>query len=454
MIVRRNYLLTAVVTFLGLTLQAVYTADNTAHAADDFSKLGTTLTPMGAEKAGNSTGTIPVWDGGLDKPIAGFNPAKGYADPFASEKPILTITAANMEQHKDKLAPGQMELMKRYPTFKMNVYPSHRTAAYRSDVYKHAKDEAASIKLAEGGNGLLNLKKSTVPFPLPTEGVHVIWNHLMRDLGGSISRESADFPVQSNGTYTMGKRKETIAAATYITDAEPNRNFYYMGVTTAPANSAGEVILVHEPLNQVAEPRLAWQYNPGQRRIIRAPELGYDSPGTGADGLRTNDDFNGYNGAPDRYTWKLVGKKEMYVAYNNYKLTSKDLKYSQILGQSHVNQDLVRYEPHRVWVVEANLKPGSRHIYSKRVFYIDEDSWTILHADQYDSRGGLWRVREVYGVQFYNAPAFAQAGEVIYDLQSRRYLVNALNNEEKPIEFGKKFTLADFSTSALRRMGR
>ncbi|HEY1057551.1 MAG TPA: DUF1329 domain-containing protein [Limnobacter sp.] len=433
----------------------VASACTTAFAQSaDYSKLGTTLTPMGAEKAGNASGTIPAWDGGLSKPPAGFDANKGYLDPFANEKPLFTITAANMEQYKDKLAPGQMELMKRFPTYKMVVYPSHRTAAYRADIYKYAKEEAGSIKLAEGGNGILNLKKSNVPFPIPTEGVQVIWNHIMRDLGGSIHRISADFPVQTNGSYTLGKREETIAFASYMNDPEPNRIFYYMNKTLAPANAAGEVALVHEPLNQVQEPRLAWQYNPGQRRVIRAPELAYDSPGIGADGLRTNDDFNAFNGAPDRYNWKLIGKKEMFVAYNNYKLTSKDLKYSQILGQSHVNQDLVRYEPHRVWVVEGTLKPGARHIYSKRVFYIDEDSWTILHGDQYDSRGGLWRVREVFGVQLYNAPTFAQAGEVIYDLQARRYLVNALTNEEKPVEFGTKYSVADFSTAALRRVGR
>jgi len=420
----------------------------------DYSKLGTTLTPMGAEKAGNAAGTIPAWDGGLSKPIAGFDPNKGYADPYAADKPIVTITAANMEQYKDKLAPGQMEMLKRYPNYKITVYPTRRSAAYRADIYKFAKEEAPNIKLAAGGNGIVNLKKSNVPFPIPTEGVQVIWNHIMRDLGGSITRVSADFPVQTNGTYTLGKREESISFASYMTDAEPNRIFYYMNKTLAPANAAGEVALVHEPLDQVAEPRLAWQYNPGQRRVIRAPELAYDSPGIGADGLRTNDDFNGYNGSPDRYTWKLVGKKEMYVGYNNYKLTSKDLKYSQILGTNHINQDLVRYELHRVWVVEGTLKPGARHIYSKRVFYIDEDSWTILHGDQYDARGGLWRVREVFGVQLYDAPTFAQAGEVIYDLQARRYLVNALTNEEKPVEFGKKYSVADFSTAALRRMGR
>ncbi|WP_370263245.1 DUF1329 domain-containing protein [Limnobacter sp.] len=427
---------------------------STPALANDFSKLGTTLTPIGAEKAGNAAGTIPEWKGGISKPPAGFDPNKGYLDPFASDKPIVTITAANMEQHKDKLAPGQMEMLKRYPTYKMNVYPTHRTAAYRPDVYKFAKEEAPGIKLAEGGNGILNLKKSNVPFPIPTEGVQVIWNHIMRDLGGSITRHSADFPVQTNGSFTVGKRTETISFAAYMDDPEPNRIFYYMNQTTAPANAAGEVALVHEPLDQVKEPRLAWQYNPGQRRVIRAPELAYDSPGIGADGLRTNDDFNGFNGSPDRYNWKLVGKKEMYVAYNNYKLTSKDLKYSDIIKTNHVNQDLVRYELHRVWVVEATLKPGARHIYSKRVFFIDEDSWSVLHADQYDARGGLWRVREVFGVQLYDAPTFGPAGEVMYDLQARRYLVNALTNEEKPMEFGKKYTTADFSTAALRRMGR
>ena len=420
----------------------------------DVSKLGTTLTPMGAEKAGNASGTIPAWAGGISKPIAGFNPNKGYADPFSGDKPTLTITAANMEQHKDKLAAGQMEMMRRYPSFKMVVYPTQRSAAYRPEVYAATKAEAVTTQLAEGGNGILNLKKSNVPFPIPNEGVQVVWNHLMRDLGGSISRVSADFPVQTNGSYTLGKREEIIAFSSFMADAEPNRIFYYLNKTLAPANAAGEVSLIHEPLNQVQEPRLAWQYNPGQRRVIRAPELAYDSPGIGADGLRTNDDFNGFNGSPDRYNWKLVGKKEMYVAYNNYKLSSKDLKYVQILGPSHVNQDLVRYELHRVWVVEGTLKAGARHIYSKRVFYVDEDSWTILHADQYDARGGSWRVREVYGIQMYDAPTFAQAGEVMYDLQARRYLVNALTNEEKPTEFGKKYSVSDFSTSALRRMGR
>lgn len=423
--------------------------------AADLSELGKSLTPVGAERKGNAAGTIPEWTGGLTKPPAGFNgEASGYINPFADEKPLFTITAANMEQYKANMTPGQIEMMKRYPTYKMHVYPTHRTAGYNQSVYDHAKAEAPNVKLVENGNGVSGIKKSNIPFPVPKSGVEVIWNHNFRDLGGSFTRYSADFPVQTDGSFTAGKRIETVSMASYMDNPEENRILYFMNQITAPANSAGEVALVHEPINQVEEPRLAWQYNPGQRRVIRAPELAYDSPGIGADGLRTNDDLNGFNGSPDRYDWKLIGKKEMYVPYNNYKMADQKIKYSNIVQKNHINPDMVRYELHRVWVVEANLKQGKRHIYAKRVFYIDEDSWGILHGDQYDSRGQLWRVREVYGTQAYQAPAFVSSGEVLYDLQARRYLVGGLTNEEKFAEFGKKYSPSDFSTAALRRMGR
>lgn len=425
----------------------------TAHAAD-FSRLGQDLTPLGAEKAGNAAGTIPAWTGGIAKAPANYKEEDGYLDPFAGEQPLFEINKSNMSKYADNLAPGQMELMKRYPTFKMRVFPSHRTAAYKPETYAAVKAEAAQIKLAEGGNGVLNINKSTTPFPIPNQGIEIIWNHLFRDLGGTVTRYSADFPVQPDGTFTLGKRIETIAFASAMKDAEPNRLLYFKNQILAPANSAGEVALVHEPINQVEETRKAWIYNPGQRRVIRAPELAYDSPGIGADGLRTNDDLNGFNGAPDRYDWKLIGKKEMYIPYNNYQLGLKSLKYNQIIQKNHINPDVLRYELHRVWVVEANLKPGKSHIYKKRVFYFDEDSWAIVHSDKYDGRGELWRVREIFGVQAYIAPTFGGAGEVLYDLNARRYLVNGLSNEEPPIEFGQPMSKSDFTTAALRRMGR
>lgn len=419
--------------------------------AQELERLGKDLTPMGAEKAGNKDGSIPAWSGGLASRPAGIDAQAVYADPFAGDKPLYTITAANLAQYQDKLAPGQIEMLKRFPSYKMVVYPSHRTAAIPQREYDFIKAEAGKASLAEGGNGMVNVKNSTVPFPMPKSGEEVIWNHVGRYRGGSIMRYSSLFPVQVNGAFTPVVRIESIALAKMVKNAEPNRLFYYLQRDTAPSSQAGTALLVHETVDQAKEPRLVWTYNPGSRRVMRAPEVTYDSPGPGVDGLATMDDYDGFNGALDRFDWKLVGKKEMVISYNNYRLVGKDVKVSDIVKPSHMNQDLVRYELHRVWVVEATLKPSKRHVYAKRVVYVDEDSWQIAQADMYDGRGELWRVHEMHSMQYYDAPAIGLVSDVQYDLQARRYLVSGLMSAAKPVKFDVKFDASDFSTDALRR---
>lgn len=420
---------------------------------EEAGRLSTTLTPLGAERAANKDASIPAWDGGITAPPAGFNRSKGYLNPFASEKPLYTITGANAEQYKDRLAAGQIEMLKRFPTFKMNVYPSHRSAAYPKSIYELAKTEGMKTKLAEGGNGVLNMDKGTVPFPIPKSGIEVQWNHQARYYGGTWTRYNAEFPVQSNGSFTPVTRDETFAAPWAMEKSDPNRLYYYLSRLTGPSNVAGDGILVHEPVDQVKEPRLAWVYNPGTRRVLRAPQVAYDAPGNGADGLRTIDDYLGFSGAPDRFDWKLVGKKEMLISYNNFALSDKSLKYSSIIQPNHMNPDLVRYEPHRVWVVEATVKAGQRHIYAKRTFYVDEDSWSIAHVDQYDGRGELWRVRDVHLMPFYDQSMTWGIAEVLYDLQARRYLASGMMNEEKPMKFGEKLSLNFFAPESMRRQG-
>ena len=222
---------------------------------------------------------------------------------------------------------------------------------------------------------------------------------------------------------------------------------------TSPARLAGTALLVHETMDQVKEPRKAWTYNTGQRRVRLAPNIAYDAPGTASDGLRTTDDFDMFNGAPDRYNWELKGKQEMYVAYNNYKLHSDTVTIKDILQPGHINPDLTRFEKHRVWVVEANLKPEYRHIYQKRVFYIDEDSWQIQVADMYDSRGELYRVAIAHGVNYYEVPTQWSTLEVYHDLNSRRYLAMGLDNETKMYDFSSPLNDGKFTPQALRRVG-
>ncbi|HET9651711.1 MAG TPA: DUF1329 domain-containing protein, partial [Usitatibacter sp.] len=378
--------------------------------AADLAKLGTTLTPMGAEKAGNASGTIPAWDGGVTKPAAGYQPGGHYPDPFADEKPSFTITGQNVEQYKANLSEGQVAMLKKYPDWKMNVYPTHRTASFPACHYNETKECAAKAKLAPGGNGVVGCTGG-IPFPIPKDGNEAIWNSLLRYRGDTFGMDWSQAAVTRTGDYVLVKFEYEYDfsygnCSKPAAQREPNKILNYVQNTTAPARLAGYILLVHETVDQAKEPRSAWTYNPGQRRVRLAPNVAYDNPGTAADGLRTNDDFGMYNGATDRYDWKLVGKKELYVPYNSYKLDDPKVKYGDILKAGHINPDFARYELHRVWVVEATLKKGMSHIYSKRVFYLDEDSWAVLVTDKYDGRGELWRTAEQHNENWYNVPMF------------------------------------------------
>jgi len=428
-----------------------------AVSADEAAKLGASLTPMGAEKAGNAAGTIPAW-APMAKTI-GTVDSKGFlSDPYASEKPLFIITAQNVEQYKDKLAPGQYAMFKRYPeTFKMPVYPSHRGATVPDDVFAAIKENATRTNLVSGGNGLENFK-TAVPFPIPKSGVEVIWNHITRYRGGSVTRLVTQATPQANGSYSLVYFQDQFVFRDKMKDYDPanpgNILFYFKQKVTAPARLAGGVLLVHETLDQVKEPRSAWVYNAGQRRVRRAPQVSYDGPGTAADGLRTSDNLDMYNGAPDRYDWKLEGKQEMYIASDSYKLDSPQLKYADIIKAGHINQDLARYELRRVWHVVATLKEGQRHIYAKRDFYIDEDTWQAAVIDHYDGRGQLWRVAEAHAENYYDKQVPWYALETLYDLQSGRYLALGMKNEEKQAyDFGFTATTSDFTPAALRQDG-
>ncbi|MER0630274.1 DUF1329 domain-containing protein [Pseudomonas aeruginosa] len=430
-----------------------------AVSADEAAKLGTSLTPVGAERAGNADGSIPEWTGGLPQ-NTGTVDAKGFlSDPFASEKPLFTITAANAGQYKDKLTPGQQAMFKRYPdSYRLPVYPSHRSASLPPAVYAATKANAITSKLVENGNGLEGFNQVANPFPIPKSGIEVIWNHITRYRGGSVRRLVIQATPQPNGSYSPVNFQDEFTFRDNLKDYDASKPsnvlFYYKQRVTAPSRLAGNVLLVHETLDQVKEPRLAWLYNAGQRRVRRAPQVSYDGPGTASDGLRTSDNLDMYNGAPDRYDWKLVGKQELYIPYNSYKLDSPSLKYADIIKAGHINQDLTRYELHRVWHVVATLKPGERHIYAKRDFYIDEDTWQAAAVDHYDGRGTLWRVAEAHAQHYYNKQVPWYTAETLYDLLSGRYLVFGLKNEEaNSYDFGRAASSADYTPAALRQAG-
>ncbi|GGP38428.1 DUF1329 domain-containing protein [Shewanella saliphila] len=425
----------------------------------DADKLGTSLTPLGAEKAANADGSIPAWDGGITEPVAGYTKGMHHPDPFPEDKVLFTITNANKAQYAEFLTPGQNKLFELYPdSYKMNVYQTRRSASVPQYVYDATKSNALNADLVSQGNGITGATIGT-PFPIPASGLEVIWNHILRYRGVDVETYRSQAAPTSGGSYTLVENAEEIRfeytrpEITLDKLKETNTLFYFKQVVTQPARLAGTALLVKETMDQEALPRQAWTYNTGQRRVRKAPNVAFDTPGTVSDGLRTTDDFDMFNGSPSRYNWELVGKKEVYIPYNDYKLHSDQLKYDQILQPGHINPEYARYEKHRVWEVKATLKDGMRHIYKTRVFYIDEDSWQVSLTDMYDNRDELYRVGVAHTINYYDVLTNWSTLEVFHDLQSRRYLAMGLDNEGRMYNFDASLSESNFTPDALRRAG-
>lgn len=448
---------TAVCAALALALAS---APSWAAVSDsEAARLGKDLTPMGAEKAGNKEGTIPAWEGGITEMPANWKLSDPRVDPYASDKVLFSIDASNVEQYKDKLSEGQQTLIKSLPGYRMDVYPTHRSCGYSDSVYERSAQNARVSRLREGSWELENAVGGGVIFPIPKQGAEVVWNHKLRiQSEGRIEQYSTLFSARSGDFSELAQEQWWMVplnspSITSFADVD-NVEAKGMNKVISPAARAGEMILVHWWLDRTSD---AWLYFPGQRRVRRAPSFAYDNPIPGYENLETVDQYPMYAGAMDRYDWKLVGKKELYVPYNSWKLIDKSRKYKEIYLPDYVNRDLMRYELHRVWVVEATLKEGMRHIFPRRVLYIDEDSWTLLLTDLYDAQGKIWRVQEASIWVAPEIPACVSQEFAGYDLNVGRYIVETATQEHPPTDWlaGRegRVNLNMFSPGELRRRG-
>lgn len=418
----------------------------------EAAKLGLSLTPLGGEKAGNAAGTIPVWNG-LSVSAGSVDDAGFLTDPFADEKPLFIITASNVSQYSQFLTVGQLEMFKRYDTYQMPVYPSHRTASVPAHVAAAARGNAVQTTLTPNGAGVENFK-NTYPFPIPKNGLEIVWNHLLRYRGDTVRGDVALIVKQENGSFKTIIVNENIAFHQALVSANNDKYQNTLALKkyriVAPVDLSGDGMLIWASLNPIKKPSEAWSYASSQRRVRRAPQLAYDGTALPTDDLFNFDDMDMFNGSPDRYDWQVVGKREIYVPYNNYKMDSRQLTYKDIVQLNHINPDVTRYELHRVWHVIATLKPGQEHVYAKREFYFDEDSWQILHVDVYDNKGQLWRVAQSFFEQYYHKQIPWKAADVYYDLLSGRYAVYGLRNEQmSSYQFDVEFMESDYSPVAL-----
>ncbi|MNF35092.1 hypothetical protein D3C84_159510 [compost metagenome] len=447
-----------VTTLLAASLAAVISSSALAAvSAEEAAKLGTSLTAVGAEQAGNADGSIPAFDGGLKTAPAGFKAGDTFRpDPFAGEKPLLVIDGKNVDQYKDQLTAVTAELVKRFPSFRIDVYPSHRTATLPQALLDNTLKNATGAKSLEGGNAIDNVLPG-VPFPIPQSGAEAMWNHLLRYQGVAYSTKYDSWNVDSAGVPTLATTGmayngfpiyEDLNKVIDAKDIFFQTKLYYSG----PARRAGESLMLKDAANPLEQPRRAWQYLPGVRRVKLAPNLAYDTPNPGTAGSGTYDDIYVFNGALDRYDWKLVGKQEMIVPYNTYALTYiKDPK--PLTTPNHLAPEFVRWEKHRVWVVEGTLKGDARHIYHKRRFYLDEDTWNALASDQYDARGQLYRGSYSFITQSYDVDTPNTAPHVIYDLVGGSYNINGVVGPYGGIKYIEPLSKVQWSPEALAGAG-
>ncbi|MDR2188613.1 MAG: DUF1329 domain-containing protein [Azonexus sp.] len=411
----------------------VATGADAAVSAAEAEALKTTLTPLGAEKAGNKDGSIPEWTGGVTKPLPGKKLGVIPAQIFADEKPLYQVTAKNAAQYGDVLSDGVKALLAKYPdSFRLDVYPSHRTAAAPQMVYNNVFKNATRCKTKDGGYSLEGCVGGT-PFPIPKEGVEVMWNFLMRLEAESIEYRFKNLVLTADGNRTLATRNEiAFQYPQYYKDATPEswsgEYAMFRFNTLEPPFKAGESLVIRDSID-MKQARQAWQYLVGQRRVRRAPTVAYDTPDFVASGANYFDEVQGLFGALDRFQWKLIGKKEMLIPYNNNGFIGA--KLDDAIGKHHLNPDVVRWEKHRVWVVEAEVVPGKRHAVPKRRYYLDEDTWLIALMDGYDAEGKLWRTTQVTPFVVPDLPGTMMKTAVVFNLQANTVsVIQALNDED------------------------
>lgn len=440
---------------------------------------GTPLTPMGAERAGNKEGTIPEWTGGITEVPAGFTaPNTSYIDPYADDKILFTIDSSNYQQYEDKLSPGNVALIKKYPnSYKMHVYPSRRSAAYPQYVYEGTISNASTTEFCADGTPdrciHLNVYKPGVAFPIPKSGAELMWNRTNTYWGGeSFTSTGVGFNVYADGAYATTVFANKWTFPQWMPEKVlPDHPYYHRfgralfcrgQESISPPRSAGQIFGGCTFMENTDFD--GYIYIPGQRRVRKAPELGfYDSPSTGSDGLRTADSYFGFlsTGEEEWYEFEAPRKQELFIPYNNYKMTKAGLTFDDVIHPGHINPDLIRYELHRNWVVNATLKEGYRHLGPKRMAWSDEDSWTTAEAVMWDAKGEMWRVTETYLMSFYEVPLTYFWGDSHMDLVSGRYSSNdgffnvglTAGLGVRPLVFNQFINPGDFTPAGLRKLG-
>ena len=440
-------------------------------SAAEAAQLGQKLTPVGAEKAGGAAAAgvqvkpaqksamadddfldeqdaptrVPVWN------------APGAEAAVSNEKPLFTINAVNLNRYRENLTESHFSLLQTNPnTYFLNVYAPRRPVRWPKEIEAATRENATRCSL-QGTDDLSGCRLG-FPFPIPHSGAEVIWNHKLRWRGDAVSRYNEQLVVQSDGKFQVTRLAEDIDARYanikdgWPLDAEHHEFLRFLSQTLEPPRLAGNFVLFHDNAGVGTSARTAWALSPKAMRPRREPKICCDNPYEGSDGLQFFDQVDMYNGALDRYAWKLLGKREVFIPYNADRLNAASAHPADLVRPTHLNQELLRYELHRVWVVEATLKPGMAHTLRKRRFYVDEDSWSIVAVDMLDTYDQPYQFQEGHLLYSSANQRSTYAAEVIYHLNTGRYFVTGLRGDQPPPPNSGVFPPGHFEPDSLIKL--
>ena len=322
-------------------------------------------------------------------------------------------------------------MVKQRKGYRMDVYPSHRTCGVPDFVAGNTRKNLGTARLNDDG---WSLKEATVPgypFPIPSTGVEAMWNAKMRYRGVGIDFKNlivAVSPRRGSSEWIRAGTEQTLyfpwgAKGSNQLSSFPPVEFYTYFAYVSPTALAGQALAITQYLNQAENE--TFYYFPGQRRVRRMPTYSHDAPQIGMENQYTLDEPNVFNGALDRFDWKLVGKKEMYVPYNAFGAYDFQARFEDVARDDFIVQSHRRYELHRVWVIEATVKAGMRHSTPKRTVYLDEDSWAPVLMDDFDGQSSLVKMREGFLVPVYETGTCDVMAMVQNNLAEGRYVVDS-----------------------------
>lgn len=424
---------------------------------EEAATLKTTLTPMGAERAGNKEGTIPPWTGGYTDTKA-IVPHQKRPDFFASEKPLFTVNSKNMAQYVDKLTDGVQAMLKKYPdSLYIEVYPSHRTAAYPQFLYDNTFKNATRAKEASGPQGIYAAGAvGGIPFPIPKNGSQVMFNTITAYRGVDVDTDVHHYTASADGKLVLiGNCYAVFDYPWYYPEMSAEKVkviFQLRSLMYGPPIRAGEGVMASMGWDD--EHSEAYTYLPGQRRTRKLPNQCCDTPTPMAAGLVMWDENAIWGNTHfERFDWKLLGKKEVLIPYNSNK-TALPPKDTDVLLQHHMNPKWIRWELHRCWVVEATLKQGYRHAARRRLYYVDEDSWLPVMNDSWDSSGRLWRSNWAVVKLAPDIKCVENFQYVVHDLTSGVYVANFLSNEStRHLQAIPRMPASSWTSAALASSG-